>query len=181
MKLEEIAQVMIGVLVKREKSEDGNYSYPLFSLKNYEENEEFEQLNTDKDLAGKLAQKGDLLFRLVYPNKIIYVDEKLEGTIIPSQFYIIRVDPKKMDSIVLKWYLETDKAVEEQKNSNTGSIIQSMSISSLKNIEIPKVSNDNQEKIKKLILLWEKEKEISKKIIEQKNRLYNCYMEEMLK
>ena len=37
MKLEELAQVMIGILTKREMDEKGKNRYRLFSLKNYEE------------------------------------------------------------------------------------------------------------------------------------------------
>ena len=72
MKLEEMAQVMIGVLTKREKDNNGENSYELFSLKNYEEKNTYEELKTNKNLSDKLAQNGDLLFRLLAPNKIIY-------------------------------------------------------------------------------------------------------------
>ena len=37
MKLEEIADIIMGVLTNREKDEKGENSYLLFSLKNYDE------------------------------------------------------------------------------------------------------------------------------------------------
>ena len=98
MKLNDIADVMIGVLTKREYNENGENSYLLFSLKNYEEEIDFEEFKTDKNLDSKVAKKGDLLFRLLHPNKIIYVDEKLDGTLIPSQFCIIRPNKNQINS-----------------------------------------------------------------------------------
>ena len=79
MELEKIAQVMIGVLAKREYEENGKNSYLLFSLKNYEENQKYEELKTNKNLEEKIAKEGDLLFRLLYPNKIVYVKEEIVG------------------------------------------------------------------------------------------------------
>lgn len=40
MKLGEIANVSIGILVNREVSEEGEYEYKIFNLKNYEEKQE---------------------------------------------------------------------------------------------------------------------------------------------
>ena len=172
---------MIGVLAKREEDKDGENSYKLFSLKNYEEkSSEYENFRTNKNLSSKQAQEGDLLFRFVYPNKIIYVDKELEGKLIPSQFCIIRTEKEKMDPIVLKWYLESKQVEEEMKIKVTGTIIKSMTIANLKTIEIPDIKKKTQQKMKKLIQLWQKEKEISKQILERKDKLYNFYLEEMI-
>lgn len=181
MKLEEIALIQIGVLSKREEDKNGENSYKLFSLKNYEEKQEYEEIKTKKDLTNKLAQKGDLIFRLLYPNKIIFVDEKIDGILVPSQFCIIRTEKNKFDPIVLKWYLESKKAEEEVNSKITGSIIKSMTLANLKTIEIPEISIKKQEEMKKLIILWEKEKEITKEIIREKEKLYNFYLEKMTK
>ena len=83
MKLEEIANVSIGILVHRESVENGKYQYKIFNLNNYEENQEYQAIETDKDFSDKMTQKGDLLFRLVAPNKIILVKEKEEDLFVP--------------------------------------------------------------------------------------------------
>lgn len=180
MKLDEIAQIMLGVFAQRENDERGENSYLLFSLKNYEEKQTYETLKTNKDLSQKLIQQGDLLFRLLYPNKIIYVDETLQGMLHSSQFCVIRTQKEKMNPIVLKWYLESRIAQTQLEERITGSIIKSMSISNLKGLEIPKISLRKQEEMEKLIVLWEKEKEISKQIMEEKEKLYHYYLEEMV-
>ena len=104
MKLIDIADVMIGVLTKRENNKNGENSYSLFSLKNYEEEIGFEEFKTNKNLDSKVTKKGDLLFRLLHPNKIIYVDEKLDGTLIPSQFWGVCADENKIKKIRLKMF-----------------------------------------------------------------------------
>lgn len=181
MKLEEIADLMIGVLAKRENDENGEKSYFLFSLKNYEENQDYDILKTNKNFKEKLAQEGDLLFRLLYPNKIIYVDKTLEGILIPSQFCIIRAQKGKIDPIVLRWYLETEKVKKELEYKVTGSIIKNMSIADLKTVDMPFISNDEQKNMKELIIAWEKEKEITENILKEKEKLYNFYLEEIMK
>ena len=180
MKLEELAQVMIGILTKREMDEKGKNRYRLFSLKNYEEKKEYEEIIANKELNNKLTQKGDLLFRLLCPNKIIHVDEKLEGILVSSQFCIIRVQKEKIDPIILKWYLESPKANEDLNTKTTGSIIKTVPVANLKTLNIPSIDPKEQEKMKRLILLWEKEKEISKKILEEKEKMYNSYLEEKI-
>ena len=87
MRLEEVAQVIIGVLSKRENDSNGENSYELFSLKNKE------TLRTNKNLSDKLAQKGDLLFRLLSPNKIIYVEKKFLCPINPI-VELVTISPK---------------------------------------------------------------------------------------
>ena len=178
MKLEEIADIFIGILAKREKEEKGENSYKLFSLKNYEEKQEFEELRTNKDLNNSLSRKGDLLFKLLCPNKIIYVEENMQGLLIPSQFCIIRT--KKMIPIVLKWYLESKKVKDELEVKASGSIMKSIRVSSIKEINIPIIPIEQQKNMEELIKLWEKERELSKNILEQKEKLYNFYLEKML-
>ena len=181
MKLVEIAQIMIGILVKREKVENGKNSYELFSLKSFENEQEYEKITTNKNFEDKLAKKGDLLFRLLYPNKIIYVDDKLTGLLIPSQFCIIRVKKEKMDPVVLKWYLESKISGDELDSKVTGSIIKSVSLTNLKTVEVPFTPLDEQKKMRELINLWEDEKKVTKQIIEEKEKLYNFYLEEMMR
>lgn len=181
MKLEEIAYVITGIVLNRERAVDGENSYTLFSLKDYEENSAYETLITNKDLKEKLSQKGDLLFRILSPNRIIYVDESLENMLISSHFFIIRLNSDVLNPIVLKWYLESQEVKEILNLQITGSIMQSMPISAIKNLEIPDIIKENQNKMKTLIELWEKEKNISKQILEKKEKLYNHYLEELIK
>ncbi|MCI9246320.1 MAG: hypothetical protein HFJ30_04250, partial [Clostridia bacterium] len=76
MKLCEMANVSMGILLSREKHEKGQRQYKLFDIKNYEENKAYDIFHTEKDFDDKLTKENDLLFRLVYPNKIVYVNKE---------------------------------------------------------------------------------------------------------
>lgn len=180
MKLEEVANVFIGILVNRETTENGRYEYQIFNMKDYEEKREYQVVRTEKDFSDKATKQGDLLFRLVAPNKIIYVDETQENFLVPSQLCIIRPNKEKIDSIFLKWYLESQKGKEKIMLEQKGSSIQKISIASLKKLEIPKVNLDKQKKIKDLIDVWNQEKEIMKKIIDAKEILYSNIIEQII-
>lgn len=102
MKLQEIADASIGVLISRESGLPGENTYKLFNIKNYDNNEEYEEVKTLRNLDNKLTQKGDLLIRLVAPNRIIYVNEKTENLLVPSHMCIIRGNRQKVNSEFLK-------------------------------------------------------------------------------
>ena len=180
MKLEEVANISIGILVNREISKNGKYEYPIFNLKNYEEKQEYQTIKIEKDFSDKTTKQGDLLFRLVAPNKIIYVDETQETLLVPSQLCIIRADQSKIHPIFLKWYLESQSGKEKIMLEHIGTSIQKISIASLKKIEIPEVDRKKQENIKDLIEVWNQEKEIMKTIINTKEMLYSNIIEQII-
>lgn len=180
MKLEEIADVSIGILANREIVENGKYEYKMFHLKNYEEEQEYQIVRTQKDFSGKTTKQGDLLFRLVVPNKIIYVDKKQENLLVNSQLCIIRPDVTKISPIFLKWYLESQSGREKIMIEQKGSSIQKISVASLKKIEIPEVDRKEQEKIEDLIEIWEQEKQVMQSIIETKDMLYENMIEQII-
>ena len=180
MKLEEVSQVSIGILTSREVTEIGENEYKLFNLKNYDNQEEYEDVKTLKNFDDKLTRKGDLLIRLVYPNRIIYIDGEMENLLVPSQMCIIRVDPKKVDSQYLKWYLESESGKERILENITGSSIQKISVSDLRKLEVPIIALEKQKGITDLVNLWNKQKQISEEIIRQKEVLYNTYINEII-
>lgn len=180
MKLEEVSQVSIGILTSREVTEIGENEYKLFNLKNYDNQEEYEDVKTLKNFDDKLTRKGDLLIRLVYPNRIIYIDGDMENLLVPSQMCIIRVDPKKVDSQYLKWYLESESGKERILENITGSSIQKISVSDLRKLEVPIIALEKQKGITDLVNLWNKQKQISEEIIRQKEVLYNTYINEII-
>ena len=64
--------------------------------------------------------------------------------------------------------MESNNATNELNSKVTGSIIKSMSVANLKTLNIPYIPIEKQEDMKNLILLWEREKEIYKEILEEK-------------
>lgn len=179
MKLSQMADISMGILLNREKNNEGVNQYTLFDMKNYEEKSNYEMFYTDKDFDNKLTKEGDLLFRLVYPNKVIYVNKEQEKLLIPSQLCIIRTNKELLNPIFLKWYLENKPGKDTLMLEMRGSSIQKISVTSLRNIEIPKIELEKQRHIENLINLWEKEKETLELLIESKKKLYNSIIEEI--
>lgn len=173
MKLEDVANISIGILTSREKNQYGEYEYKIFNLKNYDEKEEYEIVKMPRNLQSKLTKKGDILIKLIYPNRVIYIGEDMENLLVPSQMCLIRVDKNKANPQFLKWYLESDIGRQNLLQGITGSIIPKISVSSLRKIEIPKISIEKQNETAELIELWGKEKRILEEIINQKDCLYN--------
>lgn len=179
MKLCEMANVFLGVPISREENKSGNTKYKLFNLKDYEENNPYPIFCTNKWFDDKLTKESDLLFRLVYPNKVIYIEKKDENLLVPAQLCIIRTNPKILNPTFLKWYLESKYGKEKLMLEMKGSSIQKISIASLKNIKIPQIEISKQNHIEDLINLWKKEEQTLEELIENKSKLYNSIIEEI--
>lgn len=174
-----MADISMGILTSREEKKDGERQYKLFDIKNYEENIEYATFYTDKNFDNKLTKEGDLLFRLVYPNKLIYIEKEQEALLVPSQLCILRTNKEVLNPVFLKWYLENKPGKEKIMLEMRGSSIQKISVSSLRNIEIPEIDIEKQRNIEDLINLWKKEKETLESLIESKEKLYNSILEEI--
>ncbi len=172
MKLGDVSEIIIGLTLNRELLSSG-YNYPLFSFKNMEANENFEVLSFRKKYQKEITQENDLLFRLVYPNKIVLVDKNLTNLLVSSQLCIIRPNPDLINPIFLKWYLESDLGKSNIEMQIIGTTIKKITVSSLRGIYIPNVPLETQNKISNLITEWEKEKTNLKKLIDKKDKLYN--------
>lgn len=181
MKLGQLAEVIIGVLVSREKNIEGSNQYKLFNLKSYEEKtDDYLEIKTRNYFDKQVTRNKDIVFRLVCPNKIIYIDEKYENLLIPSQMCIIRANPNLIDPTFLKWYLETDMCQNQILLNVTGSSIQKISVNALRNIDIPELKLEKQKNIKDLINLWKEEKKIMEMMIDRKDKLYSSIIDEII-
>ena len=182
MELEELAEVYIGVLVNRETKADGQYTYTLFNLKSYEKKQtQQEQIKTNKPFTHLVTKQGDIIFRLISPNKMVLVkDKETENLLIPSQLCIIRPYQSVLLSSFLKWYLESEEGTKILEIHATGTTIQKIGINDLKKIKIPIVSIEKQKEIAELLELWEEEKEIVNLLMEKKEKLYNMIIKEKI-
>ncbi len=175
MKLEEIADVNIGVVLKRKKATYKSTKtnvYKSFNIKCYEENIEYEDFFSTEDLSNYLTKKGDLIFRLSSPCKIILVNEKTENLLINNLYCIIRCKDN-MSGEFLKWYLESNMAKQQLEKIAIGSQVKSIPVAKLRLLEIPELDINDQSKIIKIIYNWTKQKELYNKLIEEKNNYYN--------
>lgn len=183
MKLEKVADVNIGVVLKRKEAiYNGNKTkkYKVFNIRCYEDNIEYDDFYSMENLENYITQKGDLIFRLSLPSKIILVDEKTEGLLINNLYCIIRCKNKKINNNFLKWFLEGKEAMRQLEKIIIGTAVKSIPVAKLRIIEIPNINFEKQDKIAKLISKWDKQKELYEQMLIQKNNYYNSIINEYI-
>ena len=186
MFLEDITQINIGIVLKRKeamyKSKDTN-NYKIFNLKNYEEKIEYEDFYSEENLDNYITKKGDLLFRLAFPTKIIEVDDKIEGLLINNQYCIIRMcdfDNLTYNIDFVKWFLESDMAKNQLEKYLIGKSVKTVPVNKLRKLKIPAVSAEKQKKLSTLINNWNRQKNLYIKIIKEKDNYYNAIITKII-
>lgn len=186
MILEDITQIIIGVVIKRKEAKYKSINtrqYEVFNLRSYEEKISYDLLYSEENLGNFKAKKGDLLLRLAFPLTIIEVDDEIEGKIINNQYCIIR-----MSSIVnrnynidfIKWFLESNKAKHQFEKMLIGTTIKSIPVSELRKLEIPDLDLEEQKQISKIVNTWNKQKKLYKKMLEQREKYYDSVINKLI-
>ena len=187
MFLEDITQINIGIVLKRKeamyKSKDTN-NYKIFNLKNYEEKIKYEDFYSEEKLDNYIARKGDLLFRLAFPTKIIEVDDEIKGLLINNQYCIIRMcdfDNLTYNIDFVKWFLESEMAKNQLEKYLIGTSVKTVPVAKLRKLKIPVVSVEKQRKLSSLINNWNRQKNLYTKIIKEKDNYYNAVIAKIIK
>ena len=186
MVLEDITQITIGVVLKRKEAKYptvNTYKYEVFNLRSYEESIEYDLFYSEENLENFIARKGDILFRLSFPMKVIEVDDEIAGKIINNQYCIIR-----MSSIInrtynidfIKWFLESNKAKRQFEKMLIGTTIKSIPVSELRKLEIPYLNLEEQKQISKIVNTWNKQKSLYKKMLKEKDKYYDSVINKLI-
>ena len=178
MFLENIARVEIGVVLKRKEAmykSENTTTYKIFNIKNYEENIPFEEFYSLDNLESFVAEKGDLLFRLFYPIRVIEVDDKIAGTLVNNQYCLIKTSKIKetYKKDFVKWYLDSENSMRQFDKMLVGTTAKSVPVSKLRKLELPLISEEKQEKLSKIIKLWKKQKKQYENLVKEKEKYYN--------
>ncbi len=183
MKLEDVADIHIGVVLKRKEAVykgSKTNKYKVFNIRCYEEEIEYDDFYSMEDLSSYVTKKGDLIFRLSLPSKIILVDEKTEGLLINNLYCIIRCNNTKINNKFLMWFLESKEASRQLETIIIGTVVKSIPVAKLRLIEIPYVTFKEQEKISKLIYSWKEQKKLYNQMIIEKDNYYNSIVNKVI-
>ncbi len=189
MQLGEIAQIKTGLVLSRKKAEieyDAKATYKLLSLKNISEdgmivNESFDEFTSNENLDDHyFTEEGDVLMRLSQPFTTVYIDKNYTGLLIPSYFAIIKVNDTKVLPQYIAWYLNTKKVKNELERSQAGSRIPSTNQHTIKNIPIVLTSINKQQVLIEFYQLHQREKLLYKKLIEEKELLFQGLTQQIL-
>ena len=189
MQLGEVAQIKTGLVLSRKKAEieyDAKATYKLLSLKNISEdgmivNESFDEFTSNENLDDHyFTEEGDVLMRLSQPFTTVYIDKNYTGLLIPSYFAIIKVNDPKVLPQYIAWYLNTKNVKNELERSQAGSRIPSTNQHTIKNIPIVLTSINKQQVLIEFYQLHQREKLLYKKLIEEKELLFQGITQQIL-
>ncbi|MCM3024191.1 restriction endonuclease subunit S [Heyndrickxia ginsengihumi] len=189
MQLGEIAQIKTGLVLSRKKAEieyDVKATYKLLTLRNISEdglieNESFDEFASNDDLDDHyFTEEGDVLMRLSQPYTAVFIDKNYTGLLVPSYFAIIKVNEKKLLPQYAAWYLNTMNVKKELERSQAGSRIPSTNQNAIRNIPIVLPPISKQEVLMELYQLHQKEKTLYKKLIEEKELLFEGVTQQLL-
>lgn len=189
MKLKKIAKINTGLVLNRKKAkskENIAMKYKLITLKSISQigiidKNELDKFNSNEILSENYITKfNDVVIRLSEPNTAVFIDKELEGLLIPSQFCLIRVKSDKINPKFLSWYLNSNYVKKEIQKSLIGSAIAIIKTSFLNDLEIRNISLEKQNKIVEINDLKIKEEKLTKKLIEEKNKLYNGLIKKII-
>lgn len=189
VKLGDIADIITGLVVKRKEATKGYdlYSeYKLLTLKSFDQNgwlieENLEKFKSLEEIDQKyLTSAGDVIVRMSYPYTSIYISKKQEHMIVPSLFVIVRTTSNSLSPEYISLYLNSDIMKKQYSKESSGSVIQTLKTSSFKNLEIPCLELNFQEKAIQLNDLMKKEKILLLKLMEQKELFNNSVMTQIL-
>ena len=188
MTLDKVSDINVGVVLASKKAKyktNNSFKYELFNLKIYEERKvgnkiEYEVFISDEDLSEYTIKKGDLLFRLAVPLKVIEADEELEGKLVSNQYVIIRVNDQRYNSRFLKWFLEGKELEHQLEKYLVGTAVRTIPVIKRREIRIPKLKINEQKDISQIIEVWDKQKELYSKMISEKEKYYNSIINKVI-
>jgi restriction endonuclease S subunit len=189
MQLGEIAEIKTGLVLSRKKSEigyDAKATYKLLSLKNISEdgmviNQIFDDFISNEHLDDHyFTKEGDVLIRLSQPYTAVFIDKEYTGLLVPSYFAIIKVKETKALPQYVAWYLNTMNVKKELERAQAGSRIPSTNQHTIRNISIVLPPISKQKVLIELYQLHQREKLLYKKLIEEKELLFQGVTQKIL-
>lgn len=186
MHLEDVTQVLIGVVLSRKEAKyptANTFKYKVFNLKSYEEQVEYDTFYSKENLDSFIAKKGDILFRLSFPMKVIEVDDDIDGKLINNQYCIIRMISLfnvTYNKDFIKWFLESELAMHQLERVLIGSTIKSVPVAKLRLLEIPNLNSTEQEQISKIVNTWYKQKSLYEELLKEKDKYYDYMIKKII-
>lgn len=191
MLLEKITDIRLGVVLSRKKAESDKECervYRMLTLKSFEEDgcvdlNDLENFQSREELNLQyLTKKGDVVIRITIPYTAVYINEALEGCVIPSNFAVIRLfDTELFLPEFIALYLNSDKLKREFNRASIGTAIPMIKASQLKELNIRKYSKTVQERLIKVNKLHIKEKKLLMALLEEKDLLNKAVIDNILK
>jgi len=190
MILSDIANINIGTIIRRLSRVDAVgqehcYQYYTLSSAEYDQTIDISKLKdieTSATIDSKyISKQGDIIVGLSAPFSFAYIDNSTAGTIIPSQFALIRAKTHLILPEYLIAYLTSEYIIKLIDKSTKGMTVKTISIAVLFNLPIKLPDMQTQQQVAHLRSLILEENALNyqyAKLIEAKN---NYYIDKLIK
>lgn len=113
----------------------------------------------------RITKEKDIIIKVTPPFAAALVDKGHEGLLVSSFCMILNELPNEILPEFLTAYLNSEKGVAQVTSHMSGSTIATISVASLKNINIPVPSLEKQKQIGEAFVKYLKNIELSKKLV----------------
>ena len=184
------SNICTGLILSRKKTDQENAGcrYAVVTLRSQrnngslDENEFSEFYSEGKIDARYIAREGDVLLRTTFPYTATFISRGLEGTVIPSNFCIIRAQIKgSLAPEFLSIYLNSDKAKKHFQSVEYASTINSIKIDDIRLLRIPDLSIEKQMQIIEIHRLKSYETMLFDRLLAEKEKLYKTVINSIMK
>ncbi len=185
-----LAEIGVGLVLRRKQAdlESGSkHLYESLTLKSFNpqgwiEKEYLDSFESSEILEDRyLSVKGDVIIKLTPPYTAVAITDDTSGYVVPSQFIIIRISDKDLNSEYLALYLNSEKTKKHILITATGMTVPMIKTGTLKNFEVPILSASRQEKISEISRLIIKERHLLDKMVSEKEKYYQALTEAIIK
>lgn len=179
MKLGTVATIRSGLVLSRKLSRElSPFRYPLLNLRaihpdGYILSDSLEVFYATEPLRQEyLTQRGDIIIRLSIPYTAILIDSDMVGTVVSSNFAIIRLNQGYILPEYLLWLLNTADTKKKIYESSSSNMLSAVRPTFFAELEILPLTLADQEKVAELNLLAREEIRLLKKLADEKERYY---------
>ena len=189
MHLGDLYVIKSGLVVSRKKVSDKNnskFTYKQLNLRSinkgaYIDKYELEELKTDEIISDEyLTNEGDIVIRLTDPYTAVYITDEMKGLVITSNFAVIRGNAN-FSKEYLTFYLNSEYVRKMLYSNMQGSIVKSISILAIENIDLPNILEEVQSKYAILLKLLQKRKQIIQNLYQSHDSLMKSIINKSLK
>lgn len=178
--LGELFSITTGLVVKRKEAhpENSKFKYKTITLKSlnksgFLQSEYLDDFYSIEEIDEKyIAKAGDIVIRLSEPFTSAVIDKESEGIIITSLFGLLKLKTKEVKSDYIPIYLNSELMKRQYMRESSGSVLQIIKASSIKNYKVVVPSILRQEKIIELNKLMVRETVLLEELIKNK-KTYN--------
>lgn len=190
MFLGDVFDVRSGLVVSRKKAKietAANYQYKQLNLRSvskegYIIESALEVLSTDEQISSEyMTAFGDVVVRLTDPYTAVYINKAYVGLVVSSNFAIIK-ESKDYNSSFLTSYLNGDSVKKKLYSNMQGSIIKSINLAAIEQLELPLIPKSTQEvygnlfsaivdKLQTIEKIRELELKLQKQLVEQVSKI----------